>query len=106
MAENINILQKIENLKPIINGIDSKINAVNTARTAYYATINTKFDIINNIIQRILNNPNFKSKRDEIKKLNEEINRLNAEIARNKEEIVLLNENIKRLNDERQLQKR
>lgn len=95
-----NIIQKIQNLKPIINEIDTKINAANTARNGYYATINSKFNLINTTIQKILNNPNFKSKRDEINRLNEEIKRLNAVIASNREEISILNNNIKRLNIE------
>jgi len=98
MSENI--IQKIQGLKPIINEIDNKINATNSARNKYYSEINSKFDLINAAIQKILQNPNFKSKRDDIKKLNEEIIRLNDVIAKNKEEIAMLNENIKQFQTE------
>jgi predicted nucleic acid-binding Zn-ribbon protein len=94
------ILEKIESMKPIINGIDTKIEQANIARDTYYASINQKFDSINTAIQQILSNPNFKNKQAEIQRLSQQIRELNNIIAKNREEIQGLNAAIKGLQDE------
>jgi chromosome segregation ATPase len=99
MAE-INILEKIESMKPFIESINAKIAEVENVREEYYNKINNQFDLINNTIQKILQSPKFQAKQEEINRLNEEIQRLNNKISSNEEEIKALNATILQLQNE------